>query len=153
MARIGVKFELNENGIYDIGFESDGKLKQDNSYDSMIISSLFSDGRADSSEISDPSRRRGWVGDSFTTLNNYKFGSKLWLLDQARMSNDTVKKAEDYTRQALDWILRLEYADRIDVSATRIPDSNISISIEIYVEKDLISKFTFTVWEDSDYGT
>ena len=153
--RIDIKFNIPENLTlqkFDISIDALGDITADDSFDTSIFASLFSDGRADESQITPPQDRRGWNGDVNTTLEGYLFGSKLWLLDQERLVQTTVNKAQDYAQTSLQWLIDLEFATRIDVRARRNLNSQIEINIEIFAERNIVASFTTVLWLNSDFA-
>lgn len=86
----------DEKGYYDLAITGTGDLKADNSFDTGVNLALFTDGRADKSEVSNPEDQRGTIVDMFT--NGYRNGSKLWLLEQSRLDAGAVNRAIDYAK-------------------------------------------------------
>lgn len=127
--------------------DENGDLARDETFHSFINVSLFSDRRADKSEISQPQKRRGWEGDEFLNLEDYLIGSKLWLLDQARNTIENKNKAVEIVRNALDWFVQIEYCDRIEVTGRRELPSILEITATFFVENNIINSFTFDVWK------
>ncbi len=152
MAKIDIKVEKT-NDIYDVSIDPNtGDLGNDASFDTSIQYSLFTDGRADESQIQQPESRRGWFGDVYSTLEDYQVGSLLWLLSQARLTTETINKAASFARTSLQWIIDKGYATRIDVSAVPENNENIKLSIDIYVNNNLIESFTYRIWKQSQYA-
>lgn len=85
-----------------------------------MLLSLFCDAPArEGDEIPDGTdNRRGWWGDEFGEVPNDHLGSRLWLLARALKVPHTLKRAEDYAREALAWMLEDRVAERLDVVAT-----------------------------------
>lgn len=153
MEKKDIKMTQNAAGYWDIEIDPATKdLTVDSSFDTNIEFSLFTDARADESQVSQPSDRRGWIGDVFTTLTGYKAGSLLWLLSQARLTGKVVNQAADYARKSLQWIIDKGYATQIDVTARPENNEDIRIFIKIYVNNDLIDSFTFRIWKNSTYA-
>lgn len=154
--RIDIKFNVPVNLTlekFDWSIDGNGDITADESFDSSIFASLYSDRRADGSQIAPPQNRRGWNGDANTTLEGYLFGSLLWLLDQERLTQKTVNKAQDFAQSALQWIIDLDFATRVDVRARRIFNSEVEITIEIFVERDIVKSFTTVLWLNSAFAT
>lgn len=154
--RIDIKFTIPQDlslEKFDWSIDSNGDITHDDSFDSSIFASLFSDRRADSSQIAPAQLRRGWNGDVNTTLEGYLFGSLLWLLDQARLTQRTVNQAQDFARASLQWLIDLEFATRVDVRTRRIFNSQVEINIDIFAERDIVKSFTTVLWLNSDYAT
>jgi len=152
MAKIDIKMAKNSNGIYDMAI-SGGDLQYDQSFDTNIQLSLFTDRRASESEVQQPNKRRGWFGDVFTTLDGYQIGSKLWLISQERLTTSTLNKAKAYAQTALQWIVDKGYATRIDIAAIPDNNENIYLTIKILVNNDIVASFTYRIWRNSQYAS
>ncbi len=155
MAKIDIKLEKTEatNNEYDITIDnSTGDLVSDPSFDTDIQYSLFTDGRADESQITQPENRRGWFGDVFSTLDGYQIGSLLWLLAQARLTSDTLSQSASFARNSLQWIIDKGYATRIDASAITENNTGIKLQIDLYVENNLVKSFVYRIWRQSQYA-
>lgn len=59
--------------------------------------------------------RRGWWADELGDVEGDRMGSRLWLLSRAKRRDDVLRRAEEYTREALAWMLEDRVASRIDV--------------------------------------
>jgi len=117
----------NHSEYYDINFDSNGDFVQVDNFDTSILLSLYTDQRAGSSEIGEARKRRGYIADEL--YNSFVHGSKLWLLEQSRLNNNTRNLAKTYAENSLQWFLEDGYLENIDVS-TRIYDN---INIEIII--------------------
>ena len=97
---------------------SAGDLALDDGLNTAILISLFTDRRAEAhDELPDPGEsRRGWWGDG---LGNDKdqIGSRLWLLVRRKQTPETRRLFEDFTREALAWLVRDGLAEKTDISA------------------------------------
>lgn len=80
-----------------------------------VLISLFTDARAaDDDLVPDPAGdRRGWWGDAG---RDRPIGSKLWLLDRAKQSEETRLRARDYIEDALQWLVDDGVAAGIEVT-------------------------------------
>jgi phage gp46-like protein len=147
MTNIDIKLIADELGIYDIGIDSDGDLTKDDSFDTSIIVSLFTDARADESEQSIPERRRGWWGDLF---NDAPIGSKLWLLYQAKRTQPKLNSAKGYAQDSLSWLVSDKYAKSISITSNFIENG---LNLDIIFERFNSQKEngTFNLWEGSAY--
>lgn len=107
---------------------TDGDLTTDDGLRTAVLVSLFTDARASIDDVlpSDapgpvPGRpdRRGWWGDPPEALDGTgeRFGSRLWLLERSPRTDQVRVQAENYAREALQWLLARTIASRIDVSA------------------------------------
>lgn len=102
----------------DLALEA-GDLARDDGLETAIAISLFTDRRA---EDGDPlpdgeGDRRGWWGDAVPVIDGDRIGSRLWLLAREKQAATVLRRAEEYAREALAWLLEDRVADRIDVAA------------------------------------
>ena len=100
----------------DIEIEHNG-LSFDEGLVSLVYICLFTDARADASDIipDGTDDRRGWCGNSYS---DFEWGSKLWLLDREKLTEDVRLRAENYARLAMQPLLRNGYARNAQVIAT-----------------------------------
>ena len=109
--------ELLHTDYYDLVIGDDGDFVKLDSFDTALqISLIGSDRRASATEEPIPQKRRGWIGNQYQPI---EYGSKLWLLYQSRLTNETVNRARNYCQQALQWIVDLGYAQSILVDTAR----------------------------------
>lgn len=100
--------------------------------ETAVIISLFTDRRVEIGELPDGvSGQRGWWGDMFAEVFDDEIGSKLWLLNYEKELPETLAKAEEWTRDALQWMLDDGIASDIDVSTEWSADSFLKINISI----------------------
>lgn len=110
-------------------------LKRDDGLRTSILISLFTDRRAEDGDVLPPGAtdRRGWWADEFADLPGYKIGSRLWLLERCKESNENLNRATQYAREALKWLIDTGVTDRIDVSVTFLtPLRGFAFAIDIY---------------------
>lgn len=129
---VGVDAVLNQapeagEVLYDFVME-DGDIKSADQLDTAILVSLFSDKRAEPYEIVLPQLRRGSVIDLETPDD--VGGSKLWLLEQARLTSETVAKATTFARSALQWMVRDLIATTV-TAESRISQGDLNLLITV----------------------
>ncbi|MEY0256327.1 phage GP46 family protein [Morganella morganii] len=79
-----------------------GDLISGDDLQSAIIISLFTDRRAHNDDDYEDEHRRGWWADTGT---DGFIGSRLWLLRRQKLTTKVARKAEDYAREALAWMI------------------------------------------------
>ncbi|UMR99560.1 phage GP46 family protein [Escherichia coli] len=110
-----------------------GDLVCGNDLQTAILISLLTDRLADASDDTDGGDRRGWWGD---LEQDYRIGSRLWLLRRQKLTTQVALKAEEYATEALQWLVddgvvasltteaRIVYPDRLYLTVTyRRPDA------------------------------
>lgn len=81
-----------------------------------VLNSLFSWCRA---EGDDGEEHMGWWADTFSDVPQDLFGSRLWLLQRAKLTDDTVLRAKEYAEEALQWLIEDGVASSVEVTAER----------------------------------
>lgn len=116
----------------DLVFDGFG-LVTDDSLRTAVIISLFTDRRAaDDDRLPDAGTdRRGWWADTFAPIEGDLIGSRLWLLSREKQLREAVARAEEYAREALEWLIEDGIAASVIVTAS-IPRSGwLRLDIEI----------------------
>lgn len=111
----------NDDNLGDIP-AADFDLQTDEGLRTAIIVSLFTDRRASFGEQlpAGETNRRGWWGDVLPDVPGDVIGSRLWLLFREKKLADVITRANEYTREALQWLIDDRVAARVDVQAEAI---------------------------------
>lgn len=107
----------SETGDADLAL-LDSDLASDRGLTTAVLLSLFTDRRGEDDDqppSGDPRDRRGWWADEFADTEGDRFGSRLWLLDRAKRTRETARRAEEYVREALAWMIEDRVVASIDV--------------------------------------
>lgn len=134
-----------ETNQYDVSLK-DGDLEGDDSFETDLIVSLYTDARADRSEQPIPELRRGWWGDEVSNIPGSKIGSKFWLLDQARLTTDILNKGIDYGRLCLYWLVQQAYSKKVDVTGEIEYPYTINLAIKITNANGATESRAYKVW-------
>tara|TARA_R110000851_G_scaffold87972_2_gene191778 strand:- start:1054 stop:1503 length:450 start_codon:yes stop_codon:yes gene_type:complete len=136
---------------YDI-FIKNGDIASIDNFKTAIEVSLFSDARADSSQVALPEKRRGWIGDVASPIENQKFGSLLWLTEQERLTQSVLNRVVEFARQALQWLIDQGQAKTVEVSGAIIPKEGIALNIVITSFSGKIENHYVKLWENTQDG-
>lgn len=96
----------------------DDDIASDRGLETAVLLSLFTDRRAENDDRppnGDARDRRGWWGDEFLVPDGDRYGSRLWLLDRSKRTDETVLLAKQYVTEALAWMLEDRVAAGVDV--------------------------------------
>ncbi len=142
-----VALTKTSDGYHDITIGDDGDVVKTDSFDTALLLSIFCERRADASEVPEPQRRRGWIGNLFGAV---EYGSKLWLLYQARLTVNNVNRARGYLEQALSWLVDFGYLRRVVVQTRRDLDTG-SLIADIQLQRfdDKIDERSYTLWDNT----
>ncbi|TBV76885.1 phage GP46 family protein [Pseudoxanthomonas winnipegensis] len=113
-------------------------LAQDDGLQSAVIVSLFTDRRAgDDDTLPDGSDRRGWWGDSVADETGDQIGSRLWLLRREKASDQTLQRAQQYAREALQWLADDGVVKRVDITAEyqRLDGSGRTLALQVILTR------------------
>jgi phage gp46-like protein len=114
-----------------------------------VMISLFTDARARVDDVLPNQNDRGgyWGG----AIDGNNWGSRLWLLQNARDLPETYKRAQDYAREALVWLVADGVASKVDVTASKAKLENctfvLAFEVKIYKPQKVIG-FNFAyAWQ------
>lgn len=121
---------------------------------------LMSDRTSEKDEIRpdpDSDDRRGWWGDHEAEIiwDGWPIGTKNWLLTRAKINDqysfegDTVFRAEQYTREALQPLIAKKICTRIDVKAERADIDRIHVTVVLFrgPEEEISLEFQ-ALWDE-----
>lgn len=128
--------------IYDLQIDSVGDITTDDFFDTSLLYSLFGHRRAASNEVIEPQLRRGWIGNG----PDFENGSKIWLLEQARLTKSNLNRLEDEAEKALQWLVDDDLAVSIDKVEASISLGKVILDITIRRSRDRVSRRFFTFW-------
>ena len=132
---------------FDITF-TDGDITADEGFETAIMASLFTDARASESQVGSPEQRRGWLGNTLSTVPGREVGGLMYLAEQRRLTQDTVNENVDFAQKSLAWMTEDRLAQRIDVSGELIPKKGVRLTIAITTPNDKLF-FSVDLWENT----
>ena len=96
----------------------DGDLAMDDGLSSLVLMSLLTDARATPQDV-DPGKTdlRGCWGDA---LSDRPLGGRFWSLGRAKATDENIRRARDFVREALAWLMIDGIAGQLDVDVLRI---------------------------------
>ncbi len=108
-------------------------LAEDDGLETAVIHSLFTDRRAEPDDRlpAEGSGRRGWWGDQLLPDEGDRYGSRLWLIDREKQLPEVLRRAEEYAREALRWMVDDGVAARVDVAAEIVRTGFLGLRIDI----------------------
>jgi phage gp46-like protein len=102
-----------------------------NDLQTAVLVSIFTDRGANPDDripdgTGDP---RGWWGD---IGEDKPIGSRLWLLDRSKQTQEVLNNARDYINEALQWLVDDGVVASIDVQTQWVRDSFLGAQITLY---------------------
>ncbi len=122
---------------------SDSRLETDDSLDTAVYISLFTDARAkpDDQLPNGASDLRGWWGDTYSEHEGDSMGSRLWTLLGQRM-DIALASVDQIVRDALAWMIEDGFVDKVEViDIARIDVSAMRFTVRLYRPNSQASSF------------
>lgn len=140
----------NSVGAARLSKDSLGALATDESLETVVLLSLFTDAEATPSEIKAAglTDQRGWWADADSLRDPAvrRRGSKLWLLKRGKTTLETLRRAEGYIKESLQWLVDEGIASSITVVTTRPKPGFIGIDLTLARPNTLLPAFK-RLWE------
>ncbi len=134
--------------LFDLA-HSGSSLELDDSMETAVIISLFTDRKAnDDDELPSGDDRRGWWADSFAEVEGDLIGSRLWLLKREKQLLRVLAKAKIYAEEALKWLIDDGIAEKVTVTPEIVKRGIMGLLVEI--EKPGVSPLKYKynyIWE------
>jgi len=144
-----VKITPNAQGLYDLAV-SGGDFESVDGFDTAVPVSLFTDSRAPAAQVQNAQSRRGWVGNILSVDLGRELGGLLWVLDQARVTDDMLNFARQYAQDSLQWLIDDSQARNVTVSVERCTDG-IEIYITITTADDTVLRYV-SLWRNTAWA-
>jgi phage gp46-like protein len=102
-----------------------GDVLAPNPLGQAVLMSLLTDRLAEGPDlVITDGDRGGWWGDSYAEPASDRIGSRLWILMQRGLTNQSATLAAEYAREALRWLLEDGVATSLDVEARRLSEGD-----------------------------
>jgi phage gp46-like protein len=111
----------DDDGTWGPSVGANGDWNMDDGLDSVIQTLLGTDSRAEEYEVSNEIDRRGCIIDEHSTSEDYSLGSKLWLKEQSRNTQQTLNESVEYGRTALS-VLVPDFFKSVSIDGQRSAD-------------------------------
>ncbi|MBI2236352.1 MAG: phage GP46 family protein [Magnetospirillum sp.] len=121
---------------------ADGRIATTDGLETAVAISLFTDRRARADDVLPDGAngdRRGWWADVYL---DEPIGSRLWLLGREKQLASVLTKAREYCEEALGWLVRKKYAQKVVVETFVPRNAVLGIHVEIHRRDG-------TVWTNS----
>ena len=120
-------------------------LESDDSLDTAVILSLFTDARANDDDTlpHGQSDRRGWWADAYPSAGGDRFGSRLWLLRASKQLQASLITARQYAEESLAWMIEDGAAKKVEVETFVVRDEVMGMLVRIYKPDGTVPSFRF----------
>ena len=146
---VGIDACLQEisGGLYDLQLDWKGDIQSKDFFDTSIIVSVFSEQRANESEVFESKSRRGWIGNESTP--NFEIGSKVWLYEQSKFTKTVQNNLTIAIRQSLQWLIDDGFAVSIGDIKIIVTVTGISFEVTIRRPNSKVEKRHYILWENT----
>lgn len=134
-----------DDGSFDVAMDGPD-LALDGGLQTAVILSLFCDARArpDDKLPGGPNDdRRGYWGDAYADVPGDVWGSRLWLLERAVCDQETLNLAQEYTGEALQWMIDDGIASTIDITCSYPCTGRMLIEGNIHKPDGTVESFSY----------
>jgi phage gp46-like protein len=143
-----VLIKPDATGIYDLVIEGSDFASAEG-FETAIATSYFTDARADAVQVQEAQDRRGWVGNILYLDNGREIGGLLWVLDQARITEDTLNFAKAFALDCLQWMAEDNVARSVEVLVKKTDTRSTNIFTNITTVDNTVLRYV-TLWRDTD---
>lgn len=143
-----ILIRANSDGLYDFVIEGN-EFASAGGFETAIPVSLFTDARAPAALVSEPRYRRGWIGNLMTAATMRQLGSILWVLDQSRITQETINVARLAAQDAFQWMIDDGEALGVNVDVENNAKGRFVITINITDTSNVVSRYQ-TLWRATD---
>jgi len=129
---------------------SKNDLELDDGLETSVIISLFTEKRVRPDELPFPETdRSGFWGDMFADIEGDEIGSKLWLLRREKQTSETLVRYEEYSKEALQWLIDDGIAATVGVVASFPNREQVDLLVTIQKPQGKVS-FKYSITWDAE---
>lgn len=130
--------------------QTTGALGNDQSLETVVILSLFTNAGATEQEIRSAglNTNLGWWADSpsLREPGRRPWGSKFWLLSRGKTTLETLRRLEGYVVSALQWLIDEGIVATVSCTATRLRPGVVGLDLTLTRPNKLLPAFK-RLWE------
>jgi phage gp46-like protein len=146
MADIAIK---TRNKVFGLQVQN-GDLAGDEGLETAVLISIFTDKRISDDELpTGETSKRGWWGDVFPNVDQDQIGSRLWLLERVKRTAETLRKSEDYIKEALNWLIEDGVAASIEVTSSYDENNQLVAALTVIKPGGRQSRFQM-LWDKQE---
>lgn len=137
----------DDKGYYDFSWTVDGDISTGETLDTAILMSIFNEARATGSEVPEPERRRGWLGNQST--EGFEQGCKAWEFEQERLRGSVLADLSVVVRNGLQWIIDEDIAVSVTVGNAKIINNAATIEVALGRSGSEVEKKIYQLWQNT----
>lgn len=118
MGVIGLFLQQDSNYVADLNLTETG-VELDEGLETAVIISLFTDQRVSDEELPlGETNKRGWPGDMYAEIDGDQIGSKIWIFENEKQTEQNLLDLKDTSKNALNWMIEDGIAKSTSVQVT-----------------------------------
>ena len=142
--------QVDINGLYDLVIdEESADFASAEGFETSIPVSLFTDARAPAVQVQEAQGRRGWVGNILFADIERELGGLLWILDQARLTENIINLAKTFAEESLNWMVEDGIARNINATVVQDGLRSVKIFTNITTIDNTVQRYV-TLWRATD---
>ena len=141
-----IAIKKDTNGNFDFVLDSTGDLLLTTNFDSQVYCALFTNARADETEIPIASQREGWIGNLINTNNDRQLGSKMWLFFQTRNLENVANEIKNKSYNSLKYLIEDGFVKNIEIETIR-SFKKLELKIKLISFSKSVNEYLFSIWE------
>lgn len=116
---------------------ADRDVERDAGLETAIFITLLTDKQAEDGDPlpDDSGYRGGWFGDSIPVVEDYKIGTKLWLLQRAKTVSEIPAIAKEYLLDGFHWMIEDGLVESVEVTVERRRDLKTTLAFTLAFKK------------------
>jgi phage gp46-like protein len=143
-----VLIKPDAEGIYDLVVEG-ADFASAKGFETAIATSYFTDARANAVQVQEAQNRRGWVGNILYLDIQRELGGLLWILDQARNTQDTRNLAKSFAEGSIQWMPEDNVARSVESIVKEVDPRTSQIFTNITTVDNTVLEYV-TLWRKTD---
>ena len=118
--------------------------------EASVLISLFTNRRVSQDELpSINADQQGWV---FEQVDGFAYGSRLWLLERSKMTDENITLTRNYAAEALQWMTLEGVAHVVDIDVFRFNKTHINMTVNIRKDGNILLNMLFEDLWSGQFG-
>ena len=137
------------NNCFDIEVdESISDLTADNGLETALAISLFTDKRVEDDDLPQGHKsKRGWWGDMYPVVDQDKIGSRMWTLYPGKTTTETLRRSEDFAKEATNWLIEDGIASAVNVLSEYNTNKHLISNVDVVKPDGITSRYE-VLWDE-----
>lgn len=136
----------------DLVVGEDGDYQAVSDLSTALLVSLLTDARAADDEVALLGERRGWIGDLASPVEDFVLGSKLWINEPGKATQNAVNRSVDAARRSLQWLITQGVANSVEVTGELTGPNEATLRIIITAKSGEVDEHYLPLWRRTSFA-